>query len=229
MVMVIPANAKISISDPAPNNCDEATDEIKAQMNLRQNIMWIAHEASMHAGAVEMARAIRLIAWWNNILSDCKHHIETCSICIQRQRPALGVGMSTGAAQRLSTIQCDHCVLDPIIAENTLVWGVLTIVDVATGCICLAPARSKHARETAFLLFTYWIRTYGIPKIICSDADAGYLSNVMKGVTALLGVCEHNASARAQKGTAAHSERANAYVRKAERCMIAAGNASTKE
>jgi hypothetical protein len=229
MVMVIPANAKISISDPAPINCDEATDEIKAQMNLRQNIMWIAHEASMHAGAVEMARAIRLIAWWNNILSDCKHHIETCSICIQRQRPALGVGMSTGAAQRLSTIQFDHCVLDPIIAENTLVWGVLTIVDVATGCICLAPARSKHARETAFLLFTYWIRTYGIPKIICSDADAGYLSNVMKGVTTLLGVCEHNASARAQKGTAAHSERANAYVRKAERCMIAAGNASTKE
>ena len=84
-------------------------------MHLRQNLMWVAHEASMHAGASEMARSIRLIAWWSTLLADCKRHTQTCSVCIQRQHPALGIGMSTGANRRMSTIQFDHCVLDPVV------------------------------------------------------------------------------------------------------------------
>ena len=166
LVLVIPDLAKITISDPAPTADSDSHDEIKDQMHLRQNLMWVAHEASMHAGASEMARSIRLIAWWSTLLADCKRHTQTCSVCIQRQHPALGIGMSTGANRRMSTIQFDHCVSDPVIAEHTQIWGVLTIVDVATGCICLAPAKTKLARETAYLLFVYWIRTYGIPMVI---------------------------------------------------------------
>ena len=65
--------------------------------------------------------------------------------------------------------------------------------------------------------------------MICSDADAEYVGNVMKNITAMLEVRNHQTSARVQKGIAAHSDRANSYVRKAGRSMIAAGNASTPE
>ena len=228
-VTVIPRGAEIQISEPEKEQHDCAHTYIKEQQTLINDIMWIAHEGSMHACATEMALSIRKIAWWSTVMHDCKRHIQMCTLCIQAQKPAHGIGISTGAMRRMSTIQFDHCVLDEVIKENTSIWAVLTIVDVASGCIALAPAKTKTARETAYLLFTQWIKIYGVPLVICSDADAGYVGNVMKHVTAMLGIRNHQASARAQKGTAAHSERANSYVRKAERSMIAAGNASTPE
>ena len=48
----------------------------------------------------------------------------------------------------------------------------------------------------------------------------------MRLVCRLLGIQAHDTSARAQKGTAAKAERANAYVRRMERIMTANGQLS---
>ena len=229
LVMVIPVDANVCISMPGHTCQEDSHDEVKEQSTLQHNLMWIAHEGAMHASVSEMQIALRKTAWYANMHQQCKRHVQMCSVCIQRQMPAAGIGLATGSERRMASIQFDHCVLDPVIRHNTGIWAVLTISDIASGTIALPPARTKAASETAYLLFTRWINLYGVPIVICSDADAGYAGKVMSIVTSMLGVSHHHVSARAQKGTAAHSERANAYVRKAERCMIAAGNASTME
>ena len=87
-------------------------------------------------------------------MHDCKRHIQMYTMCIQAPKPAHAIGISTGAMRRMSTIQFDHCVLDEAIKENTSIWAVLTIVDVVSGCIALAPAKTKATREIVYLIFT---------------------------------------------------------------------------
>jgi site-specific DNA-cytosine methylase len=218
MVPVIPPDAAVKISES-----DAPATTIP---NLREDILLIVHDFRMHAPLGEMQQQVRLIGWWPTVLTDCRYHVKTCAICLQHRHCITPAGLSTQAMERLAVMQFDHCVLEPAVAEATGYWAILTMVDVGSGQIVLAPAEDKSARRTAYLIFTHWIRTYGIPKVIQSDSDAGYRSDVMKLVCRYLGIKAHDTSARAQKGTAAKAERANAYVRRMERVMTANGQVS---
>ena len=219
MVPVIPANAKVQISESDCSQADQACD-------LREDIMLIAHDFRLHAALGDMQAQVRLIGWWPSVLADCKYHVRTCAICLQHRHCLQPAGLSTQAWDRLSVLQFDHCVLEPAVQAATGYWAILTMVDVGSGQMALAAAVDKTARCTAYLLFITWIRVYGIPRILQSDSDAGYRSEVMKLVCGYLGIKVHDTSARAQKGTAAKAERANAYVRRMERIMTANGQVS---
>ena len=218
MVLVIPPNTQIQISDP-----EYPQGEL---VNLRDDILLVVHDYRMHQAMGESMRSVRLIAWWPSILADVKYHIMTCALCNQARNVKEPAGLSTRALQRLAILQFDHCELDKAIQAATGSWGVLTMVDPSTGQLALAPADNKSATMTAYLLLIYWIRVYGIPKVLQSDADRGYCSDVMKVVSALLGIKAHDVSAKGQKGKAAQSERANAHVRKVETMMLANGHLS---
>ena len=218
MIPVIPPGARIKISDP----------EVPAgsETDLRQDIMLVIHDFRMHTPLGEMQAQVRLIGWWPQIMAACRYHVMTCAICLQHRRSATAAGLSTLAMERLSVMQFDHCELEPAVAQATGYPSVLTMTDVATAQMTFAPAEDETAMRTAYLLITYWIRIYGVPKILQSDSGSGFCSEVFNLMCRLLGIKAHDTSARAQKGTAAKAERANAYVRRMERIMTANGQVS---
>jgi hypothetical protein len=218
MVPVIPADATVKISEPEQPTA--------AKADLRDDILLVLHDFRMHAPLGEMQTQVRLVGWWPTVLAACKYHIATCAICLQKRTSAAPPGASTQALMRLAVLIFDHCELDPVIQAATGYWAILTMVDAATGHCVFAPATDKSAKQTSYLIFTQWIRTFGIPRVIRSDGDRGYTSEVMRLARRYLGIKEHDVSAPDQKGTASKAEAANKHVRKAERIMLANGQIS---
>ena len=92
-VTVIPRGAEIRISEPEKEQHDCAHTYVKEQRTLINDVLWFAHEGSMHACATEMALSIRKTAWWSTVVHDSKRHIQMGTLCIQAPNPAHGMGM----------------------------------------------------------------------------------------------------------------------------------------
>lgn len=185
-VLVVPVTQK---SEPRLATIDPIYEH---GVTFREELLVLAHESQGHPGCAKTADFLRRICWWPSILEDVKRHVSSCEFCSARRTATRASGLQVVGSDRFSHIQIDHKSLSDTIQSRCSFTAVLSILDTLTGVVRFVTVRSYTAAETAFALFTEWIRIFGIPKTIQTDNSSSFSNELIQELCTLLGVKKTN-------------------------------------
>jgi hypothetical protein len=157
---------------------------------LRRELVITQHELLNHAGKIATAYALRHRFYWPSLFTDVEKLLRTCAPC---QFAKSSTHASNGLVQPLPIPhdRWEEISLDYVTALPTTKDGndaLLVVVDRLTKRVRLIPTTTKvTAKGTADLIFAHVFALFGLPKVITSDRDARFTSDVWTQLFARLG------------------------------------------
>ena len=145
-----------------------------------------AHAAG-HYGEKAMLHFIeRHGYWWPNLRADIHHVIAACNDCAKYN---VGKHGFRPARSITALLPGDHYQIDLAQFKKSVDCHVycLVLVDVCTGFVMLRPLKDKLARTVARELFNIF-SIIGVPRVLQSDNGTEFRNEVLRALTALLGV-----------------------------------------
>lgn len=160
--------------------------------SLREQILDATHLSMphWHPGERRMIKIIRRIYCWENLYKDIKKYLSGCITC-QRLKPN---------TQQLPLTERTHppsAPFDRIYIDfwGPVAWGtigehklILTIIDNHTKWAEAIPVTDKNAETVARSLFINWIARFGAPKVMVSDNEPTFTSDVLLQLSMLFGI-----------------------------------------
>lgn len=150
--------------------------------DMRSDILWWAHFAQAPhpkcAGSQERAMSV---AWWPGIEAQMSELCKWCALC--KPPTVERVGLGSFALRAFQVVQMDDKKIPLALKEKggskiTYV-SVLVFTCVASGVVVFCPRSNMSALSAAILLFTQWIRRYGVMAVLVSDNASEYVSEMM--------------------------------------------------
>lgn len=143
------------------------------------------HDAIGHAGYQRSWNLLKSQCWRPNMATMLKRYIDECPVC-QRSKPGpqregeMGLREITPIA--FHTIALDFVTGLPKSGKEQF-DAILTIVDLFTKTVILAPLHSTYtAKETAQIFCDHVVRRGFLPRQICSDNDKVFMSKFWKSI-----------------------------------------------
>ena len=208
LVLVAPANAKVTISSLEPICVDTAVSsalQIPVSVDTHRHpadrdsdeylkddfitdVMIFSHQGAHHASFLQSLHNLRSIIWFPGLYQRMQKFYDACSHCIPRAKALRAIGNSIRAARRFHTITVDHKVFDADIKEATKHAGALTISCNSCRVARFLPVRTLNASAAAMEFYTGWIDIFGVPAIIRSDLGSAFISDMMDAFRRMMGV-----------------------------------------
>ena len=209
LVMVVPPKAKVRVT-AAEELYDDSTESPSPEwlnVDYRKDSIMLVHDMNSHPKFVPTLMQLRNIAWWPDMQSSCREHLDQCSDCLAERDSVTEVGLGIVSHRRGEVIQVDHYVLPKKHAALAGVPAVLTAVCEATGWTMYEGVKSQEALTSARTIYTRWMPYMGAPVHIVSDSHPGFASEVFTHMCKLMGINGKEMAARAAKGKVAKVER----------------------
>ena len=132
LVLVVPAGARVRITNSTPITDDSHMDEGHyMDHDLRYDLMLYCHDFMDHPGKIATAHHVKSLAWFPGVLEHVRRWVDDCTDCSTRHKTATHIGCGIIAEQRFEVVQIDHKILDAVIVA-------------ATGCPALGPSRMSQ-------------------------------------------------------------------------------------
>ena len=209
LVMVIPPKAKVRVT-AAEELYEDSTDSPNPEwlnVDYRKDSIMLVHDMNSHPKFVPTLMQLRNLAWWPDMQTSCREHLDQCTDCLAERDSVTEVGLGIVSHKRGEVIQIDHYVLPKKHAQLAGIPVVLTAVCEATGWTMYEGVKSQEALTSARTLYTRWLPYMGAPVHIVSDSHPGFASEVFTHMCKLMGINGKEMAARAAKGKVAKVER----------------------
>ena len=220
LVPVIPANAMVRVSGRPPyvaggHDPAESLPMWQAE-DLRADIVWWAHYCRHpHSRKEQTVERAMSVSWWPGIDVQSKMEYRLCSICNDVRLVLGGVALGMMAQGRFSVVQMDDAKLSPELQDLTGFVSVLVLTCVTTGAVCYIPRKEMDCTSTAFHIFTSWVKENGWFRILKSDSDPAYMSQLIAVLLKLVGIKDGIQHIQNALGShSRHVERSISVIRK---------------
>lgn len=156
---------------------------------LRNTVIHACHSVApfLHPGAKKTKAAVERGFGWKGLHADVERFVRGCLSC-QRTRPGTeqlqGLWKHHVMTEVLEKVYMDLWVCK--VGNEDVV--LLTMIDFTTKWAECAVLEDKTSRSIAKAFFSAWISRFGVPKVIYTDQEACFISEVLELVCARLGV-----------------------------------------
>lgn len=162
--------------------------------SLKEHILKTFHDAPMtgsHFSYFKTAKRIKEKYYWPNMGTDICQYTKTCAECQRRRTRTV---KAYGFLQpQIPTIRPMERITIDFIGPITNSYNykyIFTLTDACTRFAYATPVRSADAKTVARKLIEFCC-IFGYPKIIVSDLGTHFCNNVLKHMTAALGITQH--------------------------------------
>ena len=138
-----------------------------------------------HLGVKKTLELIQRDFYWPTVVADVMAYVQTCEECqrnkLSNQRPAAMLQPLEAPRQRWERISMDFITHLP--KTRSGYDALLVMVDYMTKMMILRPTSNMAtAVDTARLFLHAVVRAHGLPKVIVSDRDTGFMSHFWREV-----------------------------------------------
>lgn len=142
-----------------------------------------------HSGVKKTKSTIIKVFNWAGLHDDVNKYVRGCLTC-QRIRPGI---------ERIQGLMKTHPVPGPFDNIYMDIWhchfggeaySVLTMIDMSTKWAEVEHIASHKAEEISDAFLRCWVCRFGVPKILITDNEKGFISEVLKRLLATLGVTQ---------------------------------------
>ncbi len=157
--------------------------------HFRDSVIHACHGVSpfLHPGTKKTEAAIQKVFCWKGLHADVERFARACLTC-QRIRPGTehlqGMLKSHSATEVLEKVYMDLWTCS--VGHNSFV--LLTMIDFTTKWAEYAILPDKTAASVAEGFFGTWICRFGVPKVIFTDQESCFMSEVLGLLCARMGV-----------------------------------------
>lgn len=190
---------------------------------LRTDILQWFHDAPIaaHPGAGIMLTAIAERFYWPNLDKDVKDFVASCEPCARSKHSTLP---RAGLLQPLPvpTHPWEQVSMDfvgPLSASSSGNTMLFVVVDTFSKRVVLTAAKNTEAAQVADMFFDRVIVDHGFPKVIISDRDPRFISELWQQLTTRAGI-RLNMSTSRHPETDGQTERVNKFVIERVRAMV---------
>ena len=187
------------------------TAKILVPQGRRQALVKHAHETSQHQGWRKVLVALKKQYHWKGMSSEVKRIVQSCDSC-----------QTVKAKRNLAHGQFSSVTYDgPRTAYGIDFYGVqesergykwiLTVMDLYSHEVHFVPTKTREAGEALRALIREVFNRYGIPMRIVSDQAQEFVSKLMQGMCAALGI-EHITTLGYNARGNAQCERVHAFL-----------------
>ena len=171
-------------------NSDKAT-QICVPSDLRRAVLYSVHglEISGHDGVARTQLRLARHFWWPTANKDCKAWVRSCLHCQRRKkgRPwRHGLGGSLQAQQPFELVSFD--IVGKLPETNDGNEYLLTVIDHFSRYPLAIPIPDRQLRTVVNALHTHLVCVFGTPRVLLSDCEKSFVSDVTKNLFAKLGI-----------------------------------------
>jgi hypothetical protein len=190
LVLVIPDKVKARISHVTVSDQPfETGSEEWEKWYLRQDMIWVAHNASTpHATLTQTLANTKSECWWPGIEESIRKYYDACTMCLAQRQGMSAIGLGLQSSCRFTMLHIDDKIFSPELQALTGYVSELTMWEMATGTTVFALRKTKLAREAYHLIACRWIPYFGPPLVIKSDRDPALIGTIAKFISNQYGV-----------------------------------------
>ena len=180
LVMVIPPKAKVRVT-AAEELYDDSTDSSNPEwlnVDYRKDSIMLVHDMNSHPKFVPTLMQLRNLAWWPDMQTSCKEHLDQCADCLAERDSVTEVGLGIVSHKRGEVIQIDRYVRPKKHAQLAGVPVVLIVVCEATGWTMYEGVKPQEALTSARKIYTRWLPYMRAPVHIVLDSHPGFASEI---------------------------------------------------
>lgn len=183
---------------------------------LRTEIIHECHATpwSGHVGLHKTLKLAERTFWWPNMRADIEKHVLTCESCQRNksssQKPAGLLKPMPIPGRRWETVTMDLITGLPVTESGR--DAVTVFVDKLSKMVRLVPCNTTDgALEVAQYFVEHIFRSHGLPKVLVSDRDPRFTSNLFSEIAKML-KCKQALSSAFHPETDGQTERINRVV-----------------
>lgn len=142
-----------------------------------------------HSGVKKTKSTILRVFNWPRLHEEVTKYVRGCLTC-QRNRPGI---------ERIQGMMKTHPVPRPFDVVYMDIWhcrfnnqphSVLTLMDLSTRWAEAEPIEAHSADIIAKTFLRVWVCRFGVPKVLVTDNEQGFASNILRRLTATLGISQ---------------------------------------
>ena len=126
----------------------------------------------------EMLRLLSVL--WVLLDTQAKMEYRLCAVCNDIRLVLSGVGLGMQSQARFAVVHMDDAKLSPELKLLTCFVSVMSIICICIGAVVYIPRKEVDSSSSSFHIFTGWVKETGCFRVLKSDSDPAYASQMGK-------------------------------------------------